>query len=446
MFRLETTGVCSIKIEEWGEGMEGGMKTVSMLCGRKRRGKETVIIMCLLLIIMNGCGRQRVEDAPADGGREKIVLWSYYETEAQHDALDELVQSFNLEQDRYEASWEYVPMTDFTKKLTMAYTEQALPDLALIDNPDMPVCIKMGMFEDITEFLEELQVKEEYYPDLLQTVTADGRMYGIPAVCNNVALIYNRKYLKEAGIEPPRNREELRDAAKKLTTEGRDGFLMCGIDGQQGAFQILPWILSTGEPADRLGGEGTEEALAFLYGLMEDGCMTHNCINLSQTDVARVFLNGEAAMMENGPWIFPMLEAAGMDYGVSPLPTGETGTVIAGGENFGILKGKNREGAELFLEYYNEDAVMRKFCEKTCSLPAKTGVRMRDQSKMQVIEEQMKGAVVRSRIPSWNRMSEELTEVFYRMTVGEISPEQAAASLRTEGNNGPENSPPTLND
>ena len=135
-----------------------------------------------------------------------------------------------------------------------------------------------------------------------------------------------------------------------------------------------------------------------------------------------------------------------MDYGVSPLPTGETGTVIAGGENFGILKGKNWEGAELFLEYYNEDAVMRKFCEKTCSLPAKTGVRMRDQSKMQVIEEQMKGAVVRSRIPSWNRMSEELTEVFYRMTVGEISPEQAAASLRTEGNNGPENSPPTLND
>lgn len=60
---------------------------------------------------------------------------------------------------------------------------------------------------------------------------------------------------------------------------------------------------------------------------------------------------------------------------------------------------------------------------------------MWDQTGMQVIEEQMKGAVVRSRIPSWNTLSEELTEVFYRMTVGEITPEQAAAELRTGDGN-----------
>ncbi len=381
--------------------MKNGGKQDLVSCRQKRRGRsfwgKAAVIACLLLA---GCGREASEEKPEESEREKIVLWSYYETEAQHDALDELIRGFNLDQEQYEASWEYVPMTEFSKKLTMAYTEQALPDLVLIDNPDMPVCIKMGLFEDITEFLEGLQVQENYYPDLLQTVTADGRMYGIPAVCNNVALIYNRQYLKEADIEPPETREDLMEAAGKLTAKGRKGFLMSGMDGEQGAFQILPWILSTGEPADGLGGEGTKEALSFLYGLMEDGYMTYNCVNLSQTDVARVFINGEAAMMENGPWIFPMLEEAGIDYGVSPLPTGESGCVIAGGENFGILKGKNLEGAKLFLEYYNKDAVMRKFCEETCTLPAKTGVRMREQTGMQVIEAQMEGAVVRSRIPS----------------------------------------------
>lgn len=273
------------------------------------------------------------------------------------------------------------------------------------------------------------------YKDLLQTVTVDGRMYGIPAVCNNVALIYNREHLKEAGVEPPGNWEELKEAAARLTTEDRKGFLMSGIGGEQGAFQILPWILSTGEPADGLGGEGTAQALSFLYGLMEEGYMTHNCINLSQTDVARVFANGEASMMENGPWVFPLLEEAGIDYGVCALPTDGQNSVIVGGENLGILKGKNIEGAKLFLEYYNEDMVLRRFCEKTHSLPAKTGVRVRNQPDMQVIEEQMKGAIVRSRIPYWNTMSGELTEAFYRMTVGEITPEQAAARLRTEEEN-----------
>lgn len=399
------------------------------------RGKKKLIGMLAVLLAVCGCAGEEPQGRSGGTGREKLVLWSYYETEAQHDALDELIRGFNLDQDRYEASWEYVPMTDFTKKLMMAYTEQALPDLALIDNPDMPVCIKMGLFEDITEFLEELQVDESYYPDLLQTVTVDGRMYGIPAVCNNVALIYNREHLKEAGVEPPGNWEELKEAAARLTTEDRKGFLMSGIGGEQGAFQILPWILSTGEPADGLGGEGTAQALSFLYGLMEEGYMTHNCINLSQTDVARVFANGEASMMENGPWVFPLLKEAGIDYGVCALPTDGQNSVIVGGENLGILKGKNIEGAKLFLEYYNEDMVLRRFCEKTHSLPAKTGVRVRNQPDMQVIEEQMKGAIVRSRIPYWNTMSGELTEAFYRMTVGEITPEQAAARLRTEEEN-----------
>lgn len=399
------------------------------------RGKKNLIGMLAVLLAVCGCAGEEPQGRSGGTGREKLVLWSYYETEAQHDALDELIRGFNLDQDRYEASWEYVPMTDFTKKLMMAYTEQALPDLALIDNPDMPVCIKMGLFEDITEFLEGLQVDESYYPDLLQTVTVDGRMYGIPAVCNNVALIYNREHLKEAGVEPPGNWEELKEAAARLTTADRKGFLMSGIGGEQGAFQILPWILSTGEPADRLGGEGTAQALSFLYELMEEGYMTHNCINLSQTDVARVFANGEASMMENGPWVFPMLEEAGIDYGVCALPTDGQNSVIVGGENLGILKGKNIEGAKLFLEYYNEDMVLRRFCEKAHSLPAKTGVRLRNRPDMQVIEEQMKGAIVRSRIPYWNTMSGELTEAFYRMTVGEITPEQAAACLRAEEEN-----------
>jgi len=41
-------------------------------------------------------------------------------------------------------------------------------------------------------------------------------------------------------VDPPRTAEELKTAAEKLTTEDRKGFLMSGIDGQQGAFKILP--------------------------------------------------------------------------------------------------------------------------------------------------------------------------------------------------------------
>lgn len=47
--------------------------------------------------------------------KEKLVIWSYYETQAQRSGLDELVKNFNQSQNQYEAEWEYVPMTGFVK-------------------------------------------------------------------------------------------------------------------------------------------------------------------------------------------------------------------------------------------------------------------------------------------------------------------------------------------
>lgn len=402
--------------------------------GRIQKGIAAIALFAAGVWILSGCtgGTQVRESSPY---REQIVLWSYYETDAQTKALDELMEGFNLSQDQYEASWQYVPMTEFTRKLTMAYTEKALPDLVVIDNPDMPVCIRMGMFEDVTEFVRTLEGFEDYYPSLMETVSYEERIYGLPFNCNNVALIYNKTMLEEMRVKPPKTWEELEEAAAALTQEGRSGFLMSAVEGEQGAFQILPWILSTGEGLDEIGGEGTVKAFSFIQGLVERGYMTSNCINLSQTDVARIFANGEAAMMENGPWVFPLLEEAGIDYGVSPLPADTAKSVIAGGENLGVLRGKNLEGAKAFLAYCNRDRVMSEFCRKACALPVKSSLDLggyRQKEKLEVFREQMEGAVVRSSIPGWNSLSKELSDAVYQIVAGEATPERAAKGLRND--------------
>lgn len=388
-------------------------------------------IFLMVCAASGGCKNQE-RSVEEQTEKEEIVIWTYYETNAQMNAMDELVRGFNLYSDTYKASWEYVPMTEFTRKLSMAYTEKALPDLALIDNPDMPSCIKMGMFEDVTEFLMGLDVTEHYYPELLQTVTYEERMYGLPFNCSNVALIYNEKLLEEQGIQPPDDWEELEEAAAKLTTDKRSGFLMSGVEGEQGAFQILPWILSAGEDKDEIGGEKTAEAFTFINRLMESGSMTRNCINLSQTDVARLFVQGKAAMMENGPWVFPMLEEAGIDYGVSRLPVKQKSVVVVGGENLGVLRGKNVEGAKEFLAYYNQNDIMEKFCRSTGVLPTKGEIEVSEDSGLQVFQDQMDEAVVRTSISSWNTLATQLSKAMYQMAAGEKTPEEAAGSLKRQ--------------
>ena len=393
-----------------------------------------ILIFGILVLSLTGCGEEKKTVKETKEEKEQLVIWSYYETKAQQDGLNRLVDNFNLYQDKYELKWEYVPMTDFMKKLTMAYTEEALPDIALIDNPNLSVCIQMGMCEEITTFLNELQVDENYYPSTLETVSYEGKKYGLPAVCNNVALIYNKQMLDEAGITPPETWEELKEAAHLLTKEGQDGFLLSAIEGEQGAFQLLPWILSTGESRESIGSAGTEKAFEYLNGLMEAGYMSKNCVNLSQTDVARAFINGETAMMENGPWVLSMLNESGIDYGISKLPIDQKSSVIVGGEDFTVMKGKNLEGAKAFLKYYNQNLVMANFCEMTSVLPPKINVPEFQGENMNIFQEQMKSAVVRSSIPQWMNLSEELPQAFYKMVSGERDAASAAECLKVEKN------------
>ncbi len=386
-----------------------------------------LLAVTVIALLLSGCG-QTEKETKQEAEKIPLTIWCYYETDAQQAGMDWLVNGFNMEQDEYEISWEYVPMTEFSKKLAMAYTEEGLPDLAIIDNPNMSMCIQTNMCEDITAFAEHLGVQENYYSAALEPVLNEERIYGIPVTCNNVALIYNKKILQEAGVEPPQTWDELKEAAEKLTTDTTDGFLLSAIEGEQGAFQLLPWILSSEEEGTEIKEEGIRKAFSYLYELMEKGYMTENCINMSQTDVARMFIDEKTAMMENGPWILPMLEEAGIDYGICRLPVNR---VIVGGEDLAIMKGKNLEGAKLFLKYYNQDEIMNKFCAMTSGISPKIQ-EITEEDGLEIFREQMEGAIVRSEIPYWSKLSKALPEEFYHMTVGEETPEKAAEHLKTK--------------
>lgn len=401
-----------------------------LLKAQMKKGVVWQISFLLLLIIcVAACGKNEKETVEAST-KEQMVLWCYYETDSQREAMDELTAGFNAVSSNYAIRWEYVPMTEFSKRLSLGYTENALPDLVLMDNPDMPYYIKTGMLADISDLEKELRIREDYYPVLSGTVYDGGRLYGLPLNCNNVALFYRTDMLQEAGIEPPADWNSFENAVKILKSEDHYGFLMSAISGEQGAFQIMPWILSAGEPVNEIGGKATVRAYEYLYALIDSGGMDANCINYSQNDVARKFIAGETAMMENGPWILPMLEEAGIAYGIVPLPSDAGQHVVVGGENIGILNGKNETGAREFLKYCAENEVMNRFCKKSSVLPTKTALDGGLDKRAEVFRRQMDGAVLRTENDHWNTLRDKLSAGIYEMLAEEKTPTEVAASLR----------------
>lgn len=398
------------------------------MTGWKNYWKRMMIGILGAAICLGGCGSAAQEHEESRQDRQALVMWSYYETEAQQQALDELIENFNRSQKAYEMSWKYVPMAEFTKNLSIGMTEEELPDMVIIDNPNMKTYIHLEMFEDITQEVEQLEDVEGYYEATLLSAMEEKRFYGLPVCCNTLGLIYRKDLLQEAGLEPPTSWEELLQCARRLSTDKRYGFMMCALEGEQCAFQLAPWILSE-EPENQIDLESTATKTAYekLNTLLQNGYMDRNCVNWSQVDIARKFIEGDAAMMENGPWVFPMLDEAGIDYGIVPLHVGTYNRVLIGGENIGVIKGKNMAGASAFLKYYNQHDVMKSFCKRANVLPPKRALAMEmtaDNSKMQVIAEQMDTAIPRNSFPMWEQLSSELSETAYRLFTGQVDVSQ----------------------
>lgn len=382
--------------------------------------KFRILLLTLPIMGLLGCGSTAPQSLAEEeeNQREKLVIWSYYETQAQREGLDELIQKFNQSQNQYYAAWEYVPMTGFVKGLCSAYTENKLPDMAILDNPDTPSLIQLGMFENITEQVKEWNLEEECYECILDTVRYEDNYYGLPLNCNSTALFYNKEMLEQADAKPPSDWQELHETAKKLTSEQRSGFLMCGMEGEQGAFQILPWILSAGGTVENIEGAAWMETFQFFAELLEDRSMSENCINLTQTDVAREFIQGKTAMMQNGPWVLPMLEEAGIDYGIVPLPKKNFSAAVLGGENVTIIKGKNVEGSLKFLDFCMEGQVLLQFCKSASILPARKSEAKEmaaENEKIKVFEEQMEDTVSRTSFPKWEATAQKLTDAMYQL-------------------------------
>ncbi|MCP1103518.1 ABC-type glycerol-3-phosphate transport system substrate-binding protein [Aequitasia blattaphilus] len=397
------------------------------------RKQSAVIVLLVLMMCIVGCRKDTVKELD-DKEKEELVLWSYYETDNQKLALDELIEGFNQSQDTYHMSWEYQgPVTAFTKRLSIGVTQGQLPDVVIMDNPDMRKFVELGTFADITEHMDKVQNLELYYENVLSSVVYDGKYYGLPFCCNNTGLIYNKEQLEENGLKVPTNWDELMEVGKALSNGEGTGYAMSAVEGEQSAFQILSFILSAGGSVETLGDEATWETYEYIDRLIDEGVMSRECINWSQNDLAKAFVEGKCVMMQNGPWVLPLLNESEVSYGIAPLPIKEKYVGVTGGENLGVIKGKNVEGAVAFLNYYSGDEEMLNTALRANSMPPRKDLAeemARIRPEYEIFVEQMDDCISRSAYGEWPKVTGTLSNTLYQVIAQEASPQEAIENFR----------------
>lgn len=370
--------------------------------------------------------------------KKEVVIWDYFETDAQKEMIQSLMDGFNASQDEYEATHVYVPFSDYEKQLTLGIASGELPDLVILDGCSMASFIQLGLFGDISD--ADINW-DEYIEGPLESTMMDGKHYGIPFATNCTALYYNKDMFDAAGIDYPDENttwDEFHEMAKALTKDGVYGFGNAATNTDEGTFQCLQWLYTAGGSYTDI--EDGVDAYKLMQEMIEDGSWTKECVNWTQSDVNNNFMAGNLAMQQNEPWQIPGIEANAPDlnYGVTVLPKKDAdsgqATSILGGENMGVVNKDDTSGAEAFLKYYDQTDVMVDAMKQYGSYPPKTEAANDTYWTEDPIQKafltQIETSIPRGPSASWPSYSSAIQTGFQEVMTSAKTPEQAAADTQ----------------
>lgn len=401
--------------------------------------KLLALIMAVMMLLSVAVAA--MAEAPED--RIEVMIWDYFETDAQRAMIQWIMDGFNESQDVYYATHEYVPFANYKTQLQLGMTTGEMADLLIMDNPDMPAFAASGLLADISSYLEDFDGIDLYFPGPMNSTTLDGKHYGLPFCSNCLCLFYNKDMFAAAGIDfVPTTWEEIEKAAEMLAaceevTATPLGY--AGVATEEGTFQFMPWLYMAGATYETPGSADGIEAMTFIKKLIDKGYLSKEITSWAQSDVNNQFMAGAIAMQFNGPWQLPGIAANAPDlnYGVALLPAGDAGTASGlGGENLAVVAGDNVDGAVEFLYYYNQPEIMIQAQKMYGAFPSRSDAADNEYWTADPVQatfiEQLNTAVARGPHASWPSISEALYTMHQEVVIGTKPVEQACADAQVK--------------
>jgi len=266
-------------------------------------------VIAVAIVIMVGAGVYLFTRPPEI--RPDVTFWFAF-TIGEQKILEEAIS--NLFKPRYpDITVDAMQIMDLRTRLLAAIPAGKGPDIFTWAHDWTGEFAKAGYIIPIDELVSP-ELREKFLPVALDAATYDGKLWALPYAAETVALIYNKAMVEE----PPRTMDELIAEMRKAREKGIYGI----------AYPIDPyfvsawvhafggWYFSDETRTVGLNSEGTKRGLRYLF----ENIKPYMAVDPSSDVQVGIFLEKKAPFLITGPWAIPSIEAAGIEYGVVPLP------------------------------------------------------------------------------------------------------------------------------
>ena len=256
----------------------------------------------------------------AQAGAATITVWSHFTDAAEVKWLQDQAAQFS-KTSGHKVTIVSVPLDGIPDKLIQSAPKGEGPDLVVTLPQDrLGQLAATGVVEPMNKYLTS---KTDLDKTALSAMTYQSKLFGLPMFAESVALIYNKKLVPKA----PATWDEFIKAAQANTGNGNFGFLIdlnnayanYGILSAYGGYIFKNNGGTLNVKDVGIGNAGAQKAMALLndlrykYKLVPEGITA---------DAAKgAFVDGRLGMVITGPWDMGDIKKAGIDYGITTLPT-----------------------------------------------------------------------------------------------------------------------------
>ncbi|HRR83081.1 MAG TPA: extracellular solute-binding protein, partial [Planctomycetota bacterium] len=281
-------------------------------------------------VLLAGCGAEK------SAGPVKITYWEKW-TKFEGQACADMVAAFNRKyQGRIEV--ERITISQIERKLLVAIAGGTPPDVA----GSYAFCVApyadRNALEPLSDRLQAAGMsRDDYVPVYWDLCEHRGRMWALPTTPATVALHWNKRLFRDAGLDPekpPKTIAELDALAEKLTKRDADGNLtQVGFLPQEPGWWNWSWPFWFGgklwNGRDTITADDPANVKAFewiqsyskKYGVDDIRRFASGFGNFSSPQNA--FLSGKVAMEIQGVWMHNFIDmyAPGMEWGAAAFPS-----------------------------------------------------------------------------------------------------------------------------
>ena len=349
---------------------------------------RSVRSLCVLLAVAGvaavagGCGSS---SSGSSGGVTNIVIWhGYQDTEAA--AMKKMVAQYNASHSKIHVTDQYSGNSDYAlQKVLTAIAGGDPPDISYLYGSWAANIARSPKVLSLNSYIQNDPSFNwnDFWTVERQVATVNGKIVGVPALVDNLALVYNKKLFQQAHLAYPTANwtwNDLENAAKKLTNPATKQFGWAYVnDGSEDTvwrFEALLWQAG----GDILTPDNTKAAFDSPAGvkaltLLQNMAVKDKSVYLDSGNdaYANIFNSGHIGMLYTGPW--DLAGFPNVNFGVQMLPSDQNHQTISGPDNWVLFNnGSQRSKAAWdFISWFTSPKQSMEWSLMTGDLPIRSG-------------------------------------------------------------------------